>query len=442
MPTSSATRSFLSVLVIGAGVSGCACAATLASKGARVTLLNSAMDRVGLPAYGPDLVGGAGGWAGLESCVDELPEPLRSVWLGAATKPATDEPVLNIDRRTISIEAKRLLEEVPGLQFRQGFVTALRLVDSSEGRRVEAETVFGELFEADAAVVAVGLGLGGLISAGSHVAPGGRYGEPSSDGLRDALGGLGATFGEIVEEVGARVHLRSAIDERWLGGTKNGGSESCEGGPSVRQVDAMEGESAAEVALVPADVALVAASSGSRQDSWPTEYPPAPHRRADLRFDRIVMERWERGDRAGISLPALSPDGFATQEVYVTPGGRFAAELASSSRGGAGLMLSRVAHSVTGTVVEGLDTNGRLEVRGECGRVWVVGRAAGARDYASSLSSGMRAAVDIVTLLDADAAASASHGPRRAGDTSLSVGHTTPVASERDAGALQQRGDG
>jgi flavin-dependent dehydrogenase len=76
-------------IVVGAGVSGCACAAALADAGVHVTLINSAMDRVGLPAYGPDMVlGETGAVPGPEALLGLLPEPLRGVWRRAAMKPA------------------------------------------------------------------------------------------------------------------------------------------------------------------------------------------------------------------------------------------------------------------------------------------------------------------------------------------------------------------
>ncbi len=166
------------VIVVGAGVSGCACAATLASRGVSVTLINSAMDRVGLPAYGPDLIAETGDRSALEERVKALPAPLDAVWLEAAAIPAGGEPVLNVDRRRISIETKRILEQLPGLQFRQGFITGIRLLDhgspcaggSPDGgeaagrhllRRVQVETIFGEVFEASALVIAVGMSMGG-----------------------------------------------------------------------------------------------------------------------------------------------------------------------------------------------------------------------------------------------------------------------------------------
>ncbi len=209
------------VIVVGAGVSGCACAAELASAGLQVTLINSAMDRVGLPAYGPDMIGEGRGHQA-EEALRGLPLSLRSVWLQAAMMPASGEAILNIDRRKISIETKRALEEIPGLGFRQGFVTDLRLV----GRRVEVETIFGEVFEADAVVVAVGLSLGGRIDTGSD----GRAGRPVwGAGLRGAAGRArsdgrgvpGNVFGSRAASIGAK---RESL---WLvggpGQARNGG---------------------------------------------------------------------------------------------------------------------------------------------------------------------------------------------------------------------------
>ena len=114
------------MIVVGAGVSGCACAAALASAGLHVTLMNSAMDSVGLPAYGPDLIGSGEGWGGIEETMAALPLPLRGVWLEAAARPASGEAILNIDRRKVSVETKRALERIPGLEFRQGLVTDAR----------------------------------------------------------------------------------------------------------------------------------------------------------------------------------------------------------------------------------------------------------------------------------------------------------------------------
>ena len=88
---------------------------------------------------------------------------------GSSRRPAEDE------RRT-----KRALEWLPGLEFRQGLVNDVRMRAKEHVRgcggsgeeepgggvgrtRVTVETVFGEMFEADTVVLAVGLGLGGRV---------------------------------------------------------------------------------------------------------------------------------------------------------------------------------------------------------------------------------------------------------------------------------------
>jgi hypothetical protein len=417
------------VIIVGAGVSGCACAAALASAGLKVTLMNSAMDRVGLPAYGPDLVGGDGGWSLPQDCLDSLPKPLRDVWLGAATAPAGGEPVLNIDRRRISIETKRILEQVPGLQFRQGFVTDLRLLEQgppaggvledqnmnerskpagrSSLHRAQVETIFGEVFEAEIVVVAVGLSLGGSVVSGAEATPGGRYGEPSSDGLRGALERLGAEFCETHLDVGARISRRVAAEQGWISSASHTSSASW--ASSASSASYISDADSGDERVIRGDAleeVLVPALNEYPSVVWSAEFPPAPHWQVDLRLDRMVLER-RVGEHMGsapthgsgaTSLPALSPDGAATAEMYASPTGPFAEESAATGED-AGPIAGRMPLSVRAMTVAGLADAGRMQVGGEPAPVWIVGRAAGAPDYASSLASGVRAASDIVSVL-------------------------------------------
>jgi hypothetical protein len=429
------------VIVVGAGVSGCACAAELASAGLHVTLVNSAMDRVGLPVYGPDLVDLDRERPAAE-VLQRLPSALRSVWLRAATTPASGEAMLNIDRRKISIETKRALEEIPGLEFRQGLVTDLRLVDErckaetapsqnaadkpdhgaagrTPERRVEAgdqrvrvETMFGEVFEADAVVVAVGLSLGGRIDAGGDAVRGGRYGEPESEGLRAALEALGAEFRETSLNVGPRVSVRSARARGWLADTRKVDD-------GTQHHDQAPGRSGAgtRCAGIWCEEPLVAVTSDSADDWWPAGYPPAPHWQADLRLDRAVMIPGFDARGGAARLPALSPDGAATSEVYIAPKSDFANEMETVSPDEAGPIASRVSMTVRGLAVTRVGDNGRMWCNGEPGPVWVVGRAGGAQDYAASLSSGVAAAREIARLLVEPAAGRLAASPSATSDT-------------------------
>ena len=433
-----------SVLVVGAGVSGCACGAVLAAGGSRVTLVNSAMDRVGLPCYGPDLVREDGESLDPRDILDRLPKELRAVWRTSAWEPASGEPVLNVDRRGVSVETKRVLEQLPGLQFRQGFVTDLRLVSgggsepvrggghrrggepgaaeggapvenggvglgATAGARttatlVEGETVFGEVFQADAVVIAVGLSLGATTRVGADTVPGGRYGEPPSEGLRAALEALGARFREISLEVGPRISVRGAREWGWIspgsyGGADHGGARSNCG----TQATADDGSGAPAGERF--EERLVPVAGQWCEHCWPEEYPPAPYWRPDLRADRMVLGAGAERLTSPWGLPALSPDGVATSEAYLRPNSRGLGDGANLWREGAKPIATRMPSHVTAQIVAGLDETGRLSCSGQPVPVWVIGRAAGAQDYTTSLASALRAAHDIARWLSGDAAA-------------------------------------
>jgi len=77
-----------------------------------------------------------------------------------------------------------------------------------------------------------------------------------------------------------------------------------------------------------------------------------------------------------------------------------------------GPIAGRMPMTATGLTVAGVGGTGRMRWNGEPGPVWVVGRSAGAQDYAASLLSGVRAARDIARSLAEPAAG------RLAADTS------------------------
>jgi hypothetical protein len=414
----------LEVIVVGAGVSGCACAAGLASAGLRVTLVNSAMDRVGLPAYGPDVICAQGDWQRAETVLQALPVPLRQVWYGAASTPSRNRRILNVDRRKVSLESKRILERMPGLQFRQGFVTDIRLLrrdagrrdvttqgsaiaGNEDGRRVEVETIFGEVFQADAVVIAVGLTLGARSTAGDEHVQGGRYGEPDSEGLRAALENLGAEFRRTTIRVGPRVSAKTA---RALGWLREGDSDV------LAEVDGWDRQSAGGEIDRPglSEDVLVPLLRQQSDCDWPEGYPPSPHSDASLCVASMVY---------GLESPALSPDGVATGEVYVGVDGGLEQGMHRVTGNGVPPIASRLPMTVVGMVVKDLGQAGRMLLDGVRAPIWVIGRAAGASDYLDSLSSGLKAASDIAQVVKAEEARSAeiddacrASGAERAGD--------------------------
>ena len=397
-----------SALVIGAGVSGCACAATLASAGVHVTLINSSMDRVGFPAYGPDLIGVGGQCSQLEVTMAALPSPLRAIWLEAAMRPVCGGALLNVDRRRVSVETKRLLEHVPGLHFRQGFVVDLRLVPpAGEGQpvTVQAETTFGEVFEADAVVVAAGLSLDGRSLVGGDTVEGGRYGEPASDELLGALRTLGAEFREVVLQVGARSAAadfreleEAALERAGLRLAAPHGAAPNEGAPQEVTSGLARDDGPAM-----AETELLVVTEGEAEWAWPADYPPAPHRDPAFRLKKMLVAFQKdddgQGSLAARYRPVVSPDGAATSEVYVAPDG-VAADAAEDGRfWGAVAVETRMPLKVTASVITNITPSGRLVDPRARGRIWVVGRSAGADDYVDSLASGVRAGLDVAAAL-------------------------------------------
>lgn len=394
------------VLVIGAGVSGCACAAALVERGVRVRLLNSALDRVGHPGYGPELVS-AGGWASVVQGLAAVPRVVRDVWVEAGVGSAGGGGVVAVDRRRISIEIKRALESLPGMELRQGLVNDVRLMGGvgetlepggEQGAAgVTVETVFGEVFEADAVVVAVGLGLGGVVVAGEDVMPGGRYGETRAEGLVGALERLGARMREEKIEVGPRFLPKSLgasgiqeVAERLVSGGGAGGGAQAQSAVPLCDVF-RENERAYE-------------GSGG----WPKEFPPAPHWTRELQ----PTELYAAGTLGTAGQRLVLPDGCALGEVYVSPDRRPPLEegpcgVAGDSRGSV-VVASRLGQEVRALVVTDLGDAGRLRAEGAGDvPIWVTGRAGGSADYLGSLQAGT-----LTGLAVADALGAASEGTR------------------------------
>jgi hypothetical protein len=375
------------VIVVGGGVSGCACAATLAERGARVLVISSALDVVGLPGYGPLLISPTGDWGEIRNVLEALPSCLRTAWLDAAAAPESGEAFLVVDRRVVSIQTKRALEIMPGLGFRQGLVTGLRLVPVSYGYEdvsgndgggsvgcnvstqlsrddpggegpggiysaVEVETAFGEVFRASAVVLAPGLGLGGTMSVGDEVVLGGRYGEVPATKLLEALTELGVALHRTELRVGACFGTgKKLVDEMLdLAATQglltrmvparlsvDGSVNVLFDSPSSTPQSVGRGgaggpyeSGAAEISSVVDRVAALTEDPnwGRSQPSWLEEYPPAPYWSAELALQHAVvpMPVAAMGDQGfdHIFVRGLLPDGRAAAGFYLPTQGEAA----------------------------------------------------------------------------------------------------------------------
>ena len=422
------------VLVVGAGVSGCACAAELAGLGCEVVLVNSGLDSVGYPGYGPGVEaagdGPCGGWQALHQALMAVPETVRRVWLAGSLATATGWALLVIDRRSVSIRTKWALEQLREVRLRQGLVTAIKEVPGDGGVSVEVETVFGETLHADACVLAVGLALGGVVQSGPHQTGGGRYAEVPANELHECLLESGVPLHRAETAVGAR--WRVGADTEATGGLGSGSAwtrplqslsallKGDEGWERVELepwgVSCLHLDAGPETLRVLEDAgrawrdalsaqAVRAQTLESRLDAEMTYLPPSPYDRERRDpsacrppvscFVRRGMKTRHQGDAAsegrvgpsGLSGHGESlfvPDGLATAEWYASPGGMDEGPYADGLER-AGWTISRPEHVVTSWVL------GRGEPVGTVGgfrRTWVCGQAGGARSYLESLASG------------------------------------------------------
>jgi len=297
----------VTVLVVGAGVSGCACGATVASalgrRGVRVVLMNSALDSVCLPSLGPELCAGEDAWERVADCLYRLPAPLRDAWLDACLVAEEVEQVVSVDRRVVSVEGKRALECIEGLHFRQGLVVDLGVRSAPAPATKDGaawtfwvETAFGEVLEAEIVVLAPGLSLGGQAQLGCTTLVGGRYGETPSSGLREALERLGAEWREVEVDVGPRFDGKTIPaaanepdgpkdEEPWLsrGSGWTAGMARPRSMP-LRTVRARGLPRREDQGLFPPQMDIGGAAGDSARseaerheaEGWPAGYPPCP----------------------------------------------------------------------------------------------------------------------------------------------------------------------
>ena len=499
-----------------------------------MVLVNSALDILGLPGYGPGLIPARGGWAELASVMSGLPSPLRWAWLGSASVLKDGSPLLLVDRRAVSLETKKALENMAGIVFRQGLVVDIRpavegkAVTGKEGGlppeftasdvrprkrksdaapdasmatspdtaaagaqggarggspccaapfagRVEVETAFGEVFSADAVVIAVGLGLGGRITVGSDAMTGGRYGEVAADALLRSLEEQGVRFQRVHMQVGREVSgSRVGSFERIAGALTD--SEDMAAIPVNEFLDGLQKNSGdGSVAALGAirDSLSDIAQGGQMGDvmkpeGWPPDYPPAPHRMGGLRLSRALVRRQSGGPfrrrREDVSLDAgvdgltftaaweqalsgtaksdltsppdvarrMAMDALAVEtgakgsvyrqglglEPLVSPDCGSTTELyvrpGEEERLAQDLPACRLEHVIAADVIAALDTAGSIP--GLPG-VWAAGQVAGAVGYLESLRSGIEVAGAVMselgpTMAELESACPVIPGPR------------------------------
>jgi tRNA uridine 5-carboxymethylaminomethyl modification enzyme len=189
------------VIVVGAGHAGCEAALAAARMGCRTLLLNLSLDAVAQMSCNPAIGGLAKGHLVKEidalggemaRCIDATGIQFRI--LNTKKGPAVRASRAQADRHRYQAWMKKKVEDQPGLDLKQGAVTRLVM---EQNRVCGVETREGLVFFGQAVVLTTGTFMRGLIHVGLNNYPGGRAGEPPSEGLSDFLRSLGFRVGRL-----------------------------------------------------------------------------------------------------------------------------------------------------------------------------------------------------------------------------------------------------
>jgi tRNA uridine 5-carboxymethylaminomethyl modification enzyme len=201
------------VIVVGAGHAGCEAALAATRMGCSTLLLTLSLENVAQMSCNPAIGGLAKGHLVRE--IDALGGEMARITDAAGIQfrilntkkgPAVRASRAQADRRLYQWRMKQSLEGQERLDIKQGAVVRLLL----DGTRVEGVvTREGLHFKAPSVVLTTGTFMRGLIHVGLKHYPGGRAGEPPSEGLSDQLRVLGLRVGRLKTGTPARLDGRT-----------------------------------------------------------------------------------------------------------------------------------------------------------------------------------------------------------------------------------------
>lgn len=183
------------VLIIGAGHAGCEAALAVARTGLQAILVTMSLDTVAQMSCNPaigglakgqlvreiDALGGAMG-----KCIDATGIQFRM--LKSSKGPAVRSPRAQADKWAYQHWMKSLIEETPNIKLMQDRIVELL---TENGTIIGAKTAIGIEIMCPAVIVCTGTFPRGKTHIGSHIAEGGRFGEPAAPEISESMDALG-----------------------------------------------------------------------------------------------------------------------------------------------------------------------------------------------------------------------------------------------------------
>ena len=211
------------VIVVGGGHAGCEASLASARMGCNTLLLSLRLDRIGHMPCNCSIGGPAKGHIARE--IDALGGEMALTTdltlthvriVGTGKGPAVRTLRAHADKRLYPGRMRHVIEQQANLSLVEAIVPDLITTNDCtvSARVIGVRTGDGQEFYAGAVIITTGTFLNGLMHCGEKQTPGGRYGEPPSLGLSEALTRLGIKLGRFKTGTTPRVDKNSI---RWDG---------------------------------------------------------------------------------------------------------------------------------------------------------------------------------------------------------------------------------
>ncbi len=205
-------KSYYDIIVIGGGHAGIEASAAGARMGLEVALITMDKNAIGRMSCNPAVGGTAKGHLvreidSLGGLIGQLADRtgIQFKMLNRSKGPAVWSPRSQNDRALYSLEALKLLTQIPNLEILEGIVTKLTI----KNRRIESVFLNDVEIKTRAVIIAAGTFLNGKMFTGRVQTEGGRYGEPKVAGLTELLNEMGFISGRLKTGTPPRLDKRT-----------------------------------------------------------------------------------------------------------------------------------------------------------------------------------------------------------------------------------------